>query len=241
MIIVRNLTKTFPATGQEVLSRVSFQVDEGELVALLGSSGTGKTTLLRCLSLKESWTSGQYIYDSKDITQLSLLDKWKQQRQWAYLEEKPSLNPNQTAYKNVLPSYVPWWRAMLGMVSTDERITVMDYLEKVGLLDQALEKAEKLSGGEKQRVAVAKALLRGAKVIFADEPVSGLDPESAENVLKDLREICVKEKVVVICILHQVEFAEKYASRIWGLNAGRLVVDIPGRRLTQREKDLIFS
>ncbi|TBL80355.1 phosphonate ABC transporter ATP-binding protein [Paenibacillus thalictri] len=241
MIIVRNLTKTFPATGQEVLSRISFQVDQGELVGLVGSSGTGKTTLLRCLSLKESWTSGQYIYDSKDITQIGLLEKWKQQRHWAYLEEKPALNRNQSAYKNVLPSYVPYWRAMLGLVSTDERVTVMDYLERVGLLDQALEKAEKLSGGEQQRVAVAKALLRGAKVIFADEPVSGLDPEAAENVMKDLKHICVKEKVTIICIMHQLELAEKYASRIWGLNEGRMVVDIAGRRLTQREKNLIFS
>jgi phosphonate transport system ATP-binding protein len=241
MIIVRNLKKAYPTTGQQVLSRISFQVDKGELVGLLGGSGTGKTTLLRCLALKENWTEGQYIYNGEDISGLGAVGKLKLQREWAFLEEKPALNLKQSAYKNVLPAHVPLWKAMTGFVSQDERIAVMDYLERVGLLDKSLEVAEKLSGGEKQRVAVAKALLRGAKVIFADEPVSGLDPESAANVMHDLKEIARKEQVVIICVLHQVELAEKYASRIWGLNGGKLAVDIPGRRLTQAEKRQIFG
>lgn len=242
MIIVRNLSKSFPP-GQQVLSKISFQADEGELIALVGASGSGKTTFFRCLSLKEKWDEGQYIYDGKDISGVRGLEQWKLRKDWAYLEEKPNLNLKKSALKNVLSGlffHKTWWRILTGTTSNDDHMTAMDYLDKVGLLDKAHEPAEKLSGGERQRVAIAKALIRGAKVIYADEPVSGLDPEAASKVLDDLKDICRKDKVIVFCSLHQLELAEKYGSRIWGLSGGRLVVDIAGRRLTHREKELIF-
>lgn len=242
MIIVRNLSKSFPP-DHNILSKISFQADEGELIALVGASGSGKTTLFRCLSLKEKWDEGQYIYEGKDISGVRGLEQLKLRKDWAYLEEKPNLNPRKSALKNVLSGlflHKAWWRMLTGTTSNDDHMTAMDYLDKVGLLDKAHDPVEKLSGGEKQRVAIAKALIRGAKVIYADEPVSGLDPEAAIKVLEDLKSICEKDKVIVFCSLHQVEFAEKYGTRIWGLSGGRLVVDIAGRRLTQREKDLIF-
>ncbi|OXM87789.1 phosphonate ABC transporter ATP-binding protein [Paenibacillus rigui] len=242
MIIVRNLSKSFPP-DHNILSKISFQADEGELIALVGASGSGKTTLFRCLSLKEKWDEGQYIYEGKDISGVRGLEQLKLRKDWAYLEEKPNLNPRKSALKNVLSGlflHKAWWRMLTGTTSNDDHMTAMDYLDKVGLLDKAHDPVEKLSGGEKQRVAIAKALIRGAKVIYADEPVSGLDPEAAIKVLEDLKSICQKDKVIVFCSLHQVEFAEKYGTRIWGLSGGRLVVDIAGRRLTQREKDLIF-
>ncbi|NOU94164.1 ATP-binding cassette domain-containing protein [Paenibacillus sp. LMG 31456] len=242
MIIVRNLSKSFPPDHQ-ILSRLSFQADEGELIALIGGSGSGKTTLFRCLSLKDKWDEGQYIYDGKDISGIGGLEQFKYRKDWAFLEEKPNLNPRKSALKNVLSGlffHKAWWRILSGTTSSDDHMTAMDYLDKVGLLEKAHEPIEKLSGGEKQRVAVAKALIRGAKVIFADEPVSGLDPEAAMRVLEDLKSICEKDKVIIFCSLHQVELAEKFGSRIWGLSGGRLVVDIAGRRLTHREKELIF-
>ncbi|GAA4877673.1 phosphonate ABC transporter ATP-binding protein [Paenibacillus vulneris] len=242
MIIVRNLSKSFPPDHQ-ILSKISFQADEGELIALVGASGSGKSTLFRCLSLKMKWDEGQYIYQGKDISGVRGLEQLKLRKDWAYLEEKPNLNPRKSALKNVLSGlflHKAWWRILTGTTSNDDHMTAMDYLDKVGLLDKAHEPVEKLSGGEKQRVAIAKALIRGAKVIYADEPVSGLDPEAAIKVLEDLQDICRKDKVLVFCSLHQLELAEKFGSRIWGLSGGKLVVDIAGRRLTQREKELIF-
>ncbi|WP_028548357.1 phosphonate ABC transporter ATP-binding protein [Paenibacillus sp. UNC451MF] len=242
MIIVRNLSKSFPPDHQ-ILSKISFQADEGELIALVGASGSGKSTLFRCLSLKMKWDEGQYIYEGKDISGVRGLEQLKLRKDWAYLEEKPSLNLRKSALKNVLSGlflHKAWWRILSGTTSNDDHMTAMDYLDKVGLLDKAHEPVEKLSGGEKQRVAIAKALIRGARVIYADEPVSGLDPEAAIKVLEDLKDICRKDKVLVFCSLHQLELAEKFGSRIWGLSGGRLVVDIAGRRLTQREKELIF-
>ncbi|MGG1599900.1 phosphonate ABC transporter ATP-binding protein [Paenibacillus naphthalenovorans] len=243
MIIVRSLSKTFPP-DHRVLQRISFQADEGDLIALLGASGSGKTTFFRCLMLKEKWDEGQYIYDGKDITGLNAWEKFQLRKQWVYLEEKPGLNEKKSAVKNVLSALLfkkSWWRFLTNTVSEDDHMEAMDYLDRVGLLDKAHEPVAKLSGGEKQRVAICKALIKGARVIFADEPVSGLDPEAASRVLEDLRTICRKNKILVFCSLHQVELAEKFATRIWGLSGGKLVVDIAGRRLTQREKDLIFK
>jgi phosphonate transport system ATP-binding protein len=242
MIIVRNLSKSFPPNHQ-VLSRVSFQADEGELIALIGGSGSGKTTLFRCMMLKEKWDEGQFIYDGNDISGVGGLDKFKLTKDWAFLEEKPNLNPNKSALKNVLSGLIfhkAWWRIVTGTTSADDHMTAMDYLDKVGLLDKAHERVQRLSGGEKQRVAVAKAMIRGAKVIYADEPVSGLDPEAATLVMEDLKSICEKNKLIVFCSLHQLELAEKFGSRIWGLSSGRLVVDIAGRRLTHHEREMIF-
>ncbi|MEK8128448.1 ATP-binding cassette domain-containing protein [Paenibacillus filicis] len=242
MIIVRNLSKTYPP-DHRVLERLSFQADEGELVALLGASGSGKTTLFRCLMLKEKWDDGQYIYDGKDITGIGPWDKFKLRNQWAYLEEKPQFNPKKSALKNVLGALLfkkSVWRFITNSVSQEDHMEAMDYLDRVGLLDKAHEPVEKLSGGEKQRVALCRALIKGARVIYADEPVSGLDPEAASLVLQDLQTICRREKLLVFCSLHQVELAEKFGSRIWGLSGGKFVVDIAGRRLTQREKELIF-
>ncbi|AEI41645.1 phosphonate ABC transporter ATP-binding protein [Paenibacillus mucilaginosus] len=242
MIIVRNLSKSFPPDSR-VLQRLSFQADEGELVTLLGASGSGKTTLFRCLMLQEKWDEGQYIYEGNDITKAGFSEKLKLRKQWAYLEEKPKLNPKKSALKNVLSALLfrkSWVRFLTGTVSEDDHLEAMDYLDRVGLLDKAHEPVEKLSGGEKQRVAVCKAMIKGARVIFADEPVSGLDPEAASRVMEDLQSICRKHKLLVFCSLHQIELAEKYGSRIWGLSGGKLVIDIAGRRLTQREKELIF-
>jgi phosphonate transport system ATP-binding protein len=243
MIIVRNLSKSFPPDHQ-ILSRLSFQADEGELIALVGGSGSGKTTLFRCLSLKLNWDEGQYIYKGDDISGVKGLEQFKLRKDWAFLEEKPALNPRKSALKNVLSGlflHKAWWRILTGTTSGDDHMTAMDYLDKVGLLEKAHEPVERLSGGEKQRVAIAKALIRGAKVIYADEPISGLDPEAAMRVMEDLKAVCVKDKVTIFCSLHQVEMAEKFGSRIWGIAEGRLVVDIAGRRLTQREKNLIFG
>ncbi|TVY10022.1 phosphonate ABC transporter ATP-binding protein [Paenibacillus cremeus] len=242
MIIVRNLSKTYPPDTR-VLQRISFQADEGELIALLGASGSGKTTFFKCLMLKEKWDEGQYIYDGKDITSINGWEKLMLRKQWAFLEEKPSLNGKKTALKNVLSALLfkkSWLRFLTNTVSEDDHLEAMDYLDKVGLLEKAHEPVDKLSGGEKQRVAICKAMIKGAKVIYADEPVSGLDPEAASRIMEDLQMIARKNKLVIFCSLHQVELAEKFGSRIWGLSEGRLTVDIAGRRLTQREKQLIF-
>jgi phosphonate transport system ATP-binding protein len=241
MIRVKQLSKQLPG-GPKLLSGVTFDVHPGEFVAIKGASGSGKSMLLKCLALREKWNGGSYTVDGVDIFKKGLAGILKIRREMAYLEEKPFLFPNKTALKNVLigAAYqTPIWRRLTGMIRNDDYMGAMDMLEKLGLLDKAHQKAEKLSGGEKQRVAIARALAHGAKTLLADEPVSGLDPHAAEQVLADLKRMCQTQNISVVAVLHQGDWAERFADRIIGLNGGKLVLDIRGRKMTEREKMLL--
>ncbi|CAH1190911.1 MULTISPECIES: phosphonate ABC transporter ATP-binding protein [Paenibacillus] len=241
MIRVENLNKFVGADRIPVLRDIRFDMQQGEMIAVVGASGSGKSMLLKCLALMEKWDSGKFTVDGVDILSQGWSGKTKIKREWAYLEQNPQLYPRRTALKNVLigrAGQTPWWRMLTGMVRSDDYMGAMDVLEGLGLLDKAHQTAEKLSGGERQRVATARALAHGAKVILADEPVVGLDPHTADSVLETLRKLCEQERATVIAVL-PIELAEKHATRIWGLAEGRIVFDIRGRRLTQQEKNLI--
>jgi phosphonate transport system ATP-binding protein len=241
MIRIKNLTKFIPG-GPKVLDDISFEAYPGDFIAIKGESGSGKSMLLRCLALQEKWSSGSYQFEGKDVFKDGLQGKMKVKREVAYVEEKPFLFPNKTGLKNVIigsVSQTPAWRRWTGMVRNDDYMGAMDLIEKRGLLEKAHQKASTLSGGEKQRMAIARALVHGAKVIAADEPVSGLDPHTADQVLSDLKALCREQGVIVIAVMHQGDWAERFADRILGLNHGKLVLDVRGRRLTEREKALL--
>lgn len=241
MLRIKGLSKRIPG-GPKVLHNISFEAYEGDFVAVKGSSGSGKSMLLKCLALQENWSSGTYVFNGKDVLKEGWLAKQKVKQQVAYLEEKPYLYPEKTGLKNVIigsVSQTPAWRRWTGMVRNDDYMGAMDLIEKRGLLDKAHTKAKHLSGGERQRIAIARALVHGAKVIVADEPVAGLDPHAADVVLSELKALCKNEGLIVIAVLHQGDWAERYADRILGLNEGELVLDVYGRRLTEREKKLL--
>lgn len=241
MIRIKNLSKRIPG-GPKVLSDISFEAYPGDFIAIKGNSGSGKSMLLKCLALQEKWTEGTYQFNGKDVFKEGITAKMKVKREVAYLEEKPFLFPNKTGLKNVIIGSVtqtPAWRRWTGMVRNDDYMGAMDMIEKRGLIDKAHQKASTLSGGERQRMAVARALVHGAKIIAADEPVSGLDPHTADQVLSDLKALCRDQGVIVIAVMHQGDWAERFADRILGLNNGKLVLDVRGRRLTEREKSLL--
>jgi len=241
MISVRGLVKRIE--GDVVLDGVSLEVEKGEFVAVIGPSGSGKTTLLRCMSLRDSWDEGSIFYEGADLKKAGWLKTFRLRRQWAYLDEDPELRLHRSAYQNVVlgkRDKFPLWRWLTGTVPWDDRMAAMDCLEKLGLLDKANAKVETLSGGERQRVAIARALVRGARVLFLDEPVSNLNPQIAETVLRTLRSLCREQGMTVIASIHQLEWAERFPTRIVGLNGGRVALDIPARRLTAEERDRVF-
>ncbi|WP_342561244.1 ATP-binding cassette domain-containing protein [Paenibacillus sp. FSL R7-0345] len=238
MITVEHLAKAVGEDKMPVLQDIGFQLEPGELVVLVGASGSGKSTLLRCLALREKWDRGNFRVDGIDIMKSPLAGRRKIRREWAYLEQNAELNPNRTALKNVLigqASQTPLWRMVTGMVRQDDYMGAMDELDTLGLLDKAKLKTSQLSGGERQRVAIARALVHGAKVILADEPVTGLDPRTAEGVLETLRRLCKETGLTVITVL-PLELAERYATRLWVLENGRIKHDVRGRRLTSQER-----
>jgi phosphonate transport system ATP-binding protein len=242
MIIIQGLQRKLPE-GKTILDGIHVKLEPGTFVAIVGASGSGKSSLLRSLALRDRWTAGEYMVDGTDIRKAGFMSIRQFRKQIAYLEQKPALLENKTALKNVLignEEQTPLWRRLTGRVRSDDYMGGMDMLETVGLMDHAHRPAEKLSGGERQRVAIARALVHGARLLFADEPVSGLDPHSAEELMAVLKKLCVEKGTTVVAALHRLELAEKFADEIWGLQDGRLVLEVKGRRLTGAEKNQIF-
>jgi phosphonate transport system ATP-binding protein len=238
MINIRGLTLKLPE-GKKILDGIDALLEPGRFVAVVGASGSGKSALLRCLALRERWSSGEYRVDGTDILKAGMAAKRKFRRKIAYLEQRPLLYERKTALKNVLIGNVeqtPLWRRVTGMMRNDDYMGGMDMLEKVGLMDHAHRHAEKMSGGERQRIAIARSLVHGARMLFADEPVSGLDPHSAEEMMATLRKLCTENQTTIVVALHRLELAEKFADEIWGLQDGQMVLQVSGRRLTAAEK-----
>ncbi|NIK67991.1 ATP-binding cassette domain-containing protein [Paenibacillus sp. BK720] len=241
MLRISNLRVQIPG-GPTILKNISFEVQPGQFIAIKGASGSGKSMLLKSLALQNKWSGGSYFFEGEDIFKQGLAGRLKIKRAVAYLEEKPVLYQNKTGLKNVSIGAVaqtPAWRRWTGMLRNDDYMGAMDTIEKLGLLDKAHQKASTMSGGERQRIAIARALVHGAKVIAADEPVAGLDPHTADRVLSDLKRLTTEQGVTVIAVLDQGDWAERFADRIIGLNNGELVLDVKGRRLTEREKMML--
>lgn len=241
MIRIQNLVKKIE--NQKILKHIDLTIFPGELAAIVGPSGSGKTLLLDCIMMRTRWHKGTYIFNGKKLDPNSWWSKQQLSRQAAYLEDTLGLLTNKTGLQNVkmgVKESRPLWKRWLG-TSTQTHMEALDTMEKLGLLDLAQKPVKDLSGGEQQRVAIAKAIAKGAKVIVADEPVSGLDPIRALQVVKDFRDLAEKSGVTLICTLHQLELAEKYAHRIIGMNDGRIVAEVRDRRMLEEEKEQIYG
>jgi phosphonate transport system ATP-binding protein len=225
---VENLYKRYP-NGTEALKGVSFSIEPGEFVVLLGPNGSGKSTLLRTIVALEKATKGSILLDGTEITTAENTSLRKIRKRAGFIFQKFNLIKNLSVFHNVLigamgksHSPINWWPA----TATDHvRLRVLECLERVNLAHLMNQRLDTLSGGQMQRVAIARMLMQEPDIILADEPVASLDPKSGEDVMNLLAEIAKEEKLTVICTLHQIDFAIKYASRIIGLNEGRIVID----------------
>ena len=211
--------------GIAAIKDVGFVVREHEFVAVLGPSGSGKTTLFRCIAGLLKPDNGVIKIDDDDIQALH----GRLRRRIAVVFQQFNLVSRLNALDNVLAGrlgYVPAWRGLVRRFSREDRLFALECLERVGLLDKALQRADTVSGGQQQRVAIARALCQRPRLIIADEPVASLDPNAGAGVLELLREIARSGSVGVICSLHQVHFARSYADRIVGLSRGNAIIDV---------------
>lgn len=241
MIELRDVSVVYPS-GQAALRDCSLAFERGRLTVLLGPSGAGKSTLLRCLNLLVQptrgcvWTEDQGVLCNRHLVQAH-------RRRTGMIFQQHHLLPRHSALLNVLMGrlgYHSIWRTLLPL-SRQERCLALACLERVGLLHKALERAENLSGGEQQRVGIARALAQAPRLILADEPVASLDPATAHQVLGLLRRICQEDGITAVVSLHQMDLACTYADRIVGLNQGRVVVDGPPDRLLSGTLTSIYA
>jgi len=211
---------------QRVLEDVTLRVGRGEFVALLGPSGAGKTTLIKCMTGLLPADEGRVCVGGADLRALH----GRQRRRVAVVFQQFNLVRRLSALDNVLAGrlgYVPAWRGWLRHFEPADREWAMECLDRVGLLGQAGQRADTLSGGQQQRVAIARALAQRAELIVADEPVASLDPAISAGILELLQRICTDDAVAVVCSLHQPQLAQRHAQRLVGLADGRLRFDRP--------------
>jgi len=224
MIRVDNLSVTYP-NGVTALHDTDLEVPAGRFLVLLGPSGAGKSSLLRCLNGLVRPTRGDVVCSDGSSIFSSRARLRAHRRTTGMVFQHHHLIGRMTALANVLTARLPRhsvWRTLLPLPQID-RLVALAALERVGLLDRALDRADRLSGGQQQRVGVARAMAQEPSLILADEPVASLDPATAERVLSDLHRICAEDGITAVVSLHQVEFARRFADEIIGLSAGRVV------------------
>ncbi|MGO2137170.1 amino acid ABC transporter ATP-binding protein [Marinobacter sp.] len=232
MIKLESLSKHFGKTV--VLDGIDLTIEKGEIVVVIGPSGTGKSTLLRCINFLEQPTSGTMTVGdlTVDVNRASRADILAMRRQTAFVFQNYALFANKTALQNIA-----------------ERLLVVDkwpkekacrrareILEQIGLAEKADAYPASMSGGQQQRVGIGRAMAAGAEVILFDEPTSSLDPEWVEEVLGLMKQLA-SERQTMMVVTHEMSFARDVADRVIFIDGGRIVEQGPPSEIFHNPKD----
>ncbi len=213
-------------SGVTGLAQIDVEFTQGQFTVLLGPSGSGKSTLLRTLNGLVEPTTGDVV-DGQGSISASRRVLRRHRRNTGMIFQHHHLIGRLTVLRNVLMGRIGHHSPLRSILpaSKADRLLALGILDRLGLLDRALDRVDRLSGGQQQRVGIARALAQTPQTVLADEPIASLDPAIAEQVLSDLRRICREDGITAVLSLHQVEFARRFADRIIGLSKGRIVFD----------------
>ena len=217
------------------LDGVSFSIAEGEFVILLGPSGAGKSTMLRVLNGLTEPTTGTVHVGGEEVRE--------NRSSIGMVFQEHYLIENKTAFGNALSGALSrngLVRSALGLHAREDKITALEALRTVGLLDEADQLAESMSGGQKQRVGIARALVQKPEVVLADEPVASLDPKAARDVMRYLKKAATEQDLTTVTSLHQVNIAREFGDRFLGIRDGEVIFDGDADDLTMEEMDRIY-
>ncbi|MEO1543734.1 MAG: phosphonate ABC transporter ATP-binding protein [Pseudomonadota bacterium] len=224
------------------LKPVDLELLGDEVTVLLGKSGAGKSTLLRVLNSLVVPSQGSVTVH--DLGQLTTRQAVRQHRlRTGMVFQQHQLIARLTAVQNVLLSRIGHYSLLRSLMPLPkaERVWALECLDRVGLLEKALQRCDALSGGQQQRVGIARAIAQRPKLILADEPVASLDPASSESVLSAIRDISRQDRIPAIISLHQLEYARTFADRIIGLSQGAIVFDGPPSALDDVALEQIYG
>lgn len=250
---IKDLHKSFN-TSARVLRGIDMEVAQGEFLGIIGVSGAGKSTLLRCINRLIEPTSGKILIpqsifsrhnDSSwmDVLALSRGELRLLRRKVGMIFQQFNIVKRLSVIENVLTGslgYQPALKSCLRLFSVDERRRALLNLKRVGLLDHAYKRADELSGGEQQRVAIARTLMQNPVIILADEPVSSLDPKLSRVVLNILKRVCREDGITALVSLHALDLTREYADRIVGLREGRVFFDGLSKDLTETVVEKVY-
>jgi phosphonate transport system ATP-binding protein len=251
---IRDLHKSYGA-APPVLRGVSLRIEQGEFVGVIGLSGSGKSTLLRCINRLIDATTGEILVprsllglsvngNQADVLELNKRQLRRLRRKIGMVFQQFNIVKRLSVIDNVLSGglgYQPPLRSTLRVFSKSERRRALSNLKRVGLLEHAYKRADALSGGEQQRVAIARTLMQEPALILADEPVSSLDPKLSRVVLDILKRVCREDGITALVSLHTLELTREYADRVIGLKQGRIFFDGPVNALTEAVVDSVYQ
>jgi phosphonate transport system ATP-binding protein len=229
LIEAQGLVKRF-ATGRMAVAGVDLSVRPGELVIVLGANGCGKSTLLRCIAGILAPTEGAVHVGGQPIVGLSGRALAEARMAIGMIFQHAHLVKRRSVVANVMTGTLGRHRTFasaLGRLPRSELPHALACLDEVGMQDFAPQRAGTLSGGQAQRVSVARALAQRPRALLADEPVASLDPEAAEELMTLLRRVSHQDGLGVLCVLHQPELARRYGDRLVGMQSGRVMFDGP--------------
>ena len=243
LLSVRGLVKEYP-NGFRALDGIDLDVQRGEFVVIIGLSGAGKSTFIRCLNRLLDPTAGTLRFAGEDVTRVRGSALRGLRRRVAMIFQQFNLIGRASVLVNVMTGSLqrqPLWRAVLGLWDRATRAEARRTLGLVGLEGYDRRRADALSGGQQQRVAIARALLQRPDVILADEPVASLDPATSHSVMRYLKALQEEHGLTVLANLHFLSLARAYATRVVALKAGAKVFDGPPSEITDERFRAIYG
>ena len=230
LLKIENLKKSFG--NLDVLKGLSTEIRKGEVVVMIGPSGGGKSTFLRCMNLLEEPTAGSIVFDGSDIVAADEKTKNAVRSEMGMVFQHFNLFPHLTILDNI--TLAP--RLVRGKTREAAEKQAMELLARVGLADKAKAYPQQLSGGQKQRVAIVRSLAMEPKVMLFDEPTSALDPEMVGEVLDVMKELA-RDGMTMVVVTHEMRFARDVATRVLFLEGGRIAAEgTPGEIFGQNHE-----
>jgi phosphonate transport system ATP-binding protein len=230
---IRNLDKTY-TRGKPVLRGISLEVGSTGITAIIGPSGTGKSTLIRCINRLVEPTAGAIFFEDQDLVKLDRGALRLARRRIGMVFQEYNLVERLTVMENLLCGrlgYVAPWKAWLRKYPQADIDRAFSLLDTVGLSGFVNQRADSLSGGQRQRVGIARALMQEPRLLLADEPTSSLDPKTSVEIMELISAMGRANAIPVMINMHDVGLAKRFADRIIGMAGGKVVYDGPPQDL----------
>ena len=243
MLKLENLTKRYN-TGDLALQGIDLSIPSGQVLALIGPSGAGKSTLIRCINRLVEPTNGSAILNELNLTKLSSRALRKSRRKMGMIFQEYALVERLTVMENVLSGrlgYVGFWKSFLRKFPKKDVNEAFRLLDRVGLLEMADKRADELSGGQRKRVGICRALIQDPDLLLVDEPTASLDPKTSRQIMRLINELCQERGLTAIINIHDVLLAQMFSQRIVGLALGNIVYDGSPEGLTPEVLTKIYG